>query len=480
MFKNTLIYIKEVLRYNMKSTLNLTTITLVLPLICIILFALLLGTNYYVYLIYLFFGFVFYLLTKFLGREALFFLIIPILMVALSLIGSFFLLDFYDNNGLNPLKVHPFVVTLLTVFFLYFVEDLIKKRLVFDKVSILCMLVIFIFFGLTLALRGMGGVSLAIHNYLGPISFFLLLYCSKKIDLKKVDRAVWITICFSVLIGLLGIFEYITEVNIFQSLYEVNEPSWLDSTTRDGYRIKTIIGHPLDNAIFFLFSMIIVQMRIENIKLKYALLLFFAIDILLTGSRSIFIISFMVLLYNKQVFRGGWKTAKQYLITIGVIGIAVLVTFNTPLGATFLNRVGSADDSTEARFLLMDYFVNHLFSFQIMGLGGATENIKIMGKFNNAIIPENPWIILFFDVGYFILVYILLLIFILSRIEHKLLVIILFFALSGYNSFGVKNNANYFVFYLLTYGYILARGNKFIPSHTKENRQDTLRERHSK
>ena len=73
-----------------------------------------------------------------------------------------------------------------------------------------------------------------------------------------------------------------------------------------------------------------------------------------------------------------------------------------------------------------------------MGLGGASENIKIIGRYNTPIILENPWIILFFDVGYFILIYILLLILILCRIEYKVLAITLIFAISGYNSFGVK------------------------------------------
>lgn len=190
--------------------------------------------------------------------------------------------------------------------------------------------------------------------------------------------------------------------------------------------------------------MIIVQMRVKDNRTKYALLLLFVIDILLTGSRSIFVISFLVLVYNEHSLKDGLKKIKQYSITLCTIGVTILVTLNTSLGSTLMSRVGSADDSTEARFMLMDYFIKHLSSFQIMGLGGASENINIIGRYNTPIILENPWIILFFDVGYFILVYILLLILILCRIEYKALAIILIFALSGYNSFGVKNNANYF------------------------------------
>lgn len=440
----------------MNKTLRQSFITFVLPLIFIVVFTILLATNYYTLYIYFIFGFILYLLTKFLGRELSFIFIILVLIFALEFTGDFFLLDIQNKNGLNPLKIHPLIFSWLIVCFLYFIEDLINKRIFVSKILILCVLVLSIFFGITYYYRGVSGLSLAVHNYLGPISFFLFLYCSKKIDLEKINKAVLVMISFSVIIGIMGIIEYITKFNIFDSVYSSNS-TWLPSTAVGGYRIKTIIGHPLNNAIFFLFSMILVQMNIKDIKLKYTILFLFTVDTLLTGSRSIFLISFIVLFYNRHAFNGGWKTAKQYLITLSVLGITVLLTLNTSLGSTFLNRVANADGSTEARSLLIDYFIHHMLSFNMMGLGGASENIKIMGSFNTPIILEIPWIILFFEVGYFTLLYILLLIFILQKIEYKLLVIIFIIALSGYASFGVRSNANYFLFYLLTYGYILAR-----------------------
>ncbi|PGN77018.1 hypothetical protein [Bacillus cereus] len=444
----------------MEIKLKQITINLVLPLICIIAFSFLLGTNYYAYFIYLLLGCNFYLLTKFLGWEISFLFIIPILSITLVLTGDFFLLDFYNNNELNPLKIHPFVLAWLVVFVLFFIENLLTKKIIFDKVFLLCILVLVLFFGVTFITKGIGGMSLAIHNYLGPISFFLFFYCKRQINTKKVNKAIDVMIWCSVLIGLLGVFEYFTKTNVFQNLYSANNATWLDSTYREGYRIKTIIGHPLDNAVFFLFSMIIVQMRVKDNRTKYTLLLLFIIDILLTGSRSIFAIAFLVLIYNEQGLKNSLNKIKQYFITLCIIGVTCLVTLSTSLGSTLMSRVGSASDSTEARFMLIDYFIKHLSSFQIMGLGGASENIKIIGRYNTPIILENPWIILFFDVGYFILIYILLLILILCRIEYKVLAITLIFAISGYNSFGVKNNANYFLFYLLTYGYILTREKK--------------------
>ena len=108
-------------------------------------------------------------------------------------------------------------------------------------------------FGVTFITKGIGGMSLAIHNYLG-IFHFSCFYCKRQINTKKVNKAIDVMIWCSVLIGLLGVFEYFTKTNIFQNLYSANNATWLDSTYREGYRIKTIIGHPLDNAVFFLFQ----------------------------------------------------------------------------------------------------------------------------------------------------------------------------------------------------------------------------------
>ncbi|OCA87890.1 hypothetical protein A8F94_08640 [Bacillus sp. FJAT-27225] len=444
----------------LNTSLKESTITIVLPLFCILLFSILLATSYYGYFLYFVLGIVLFLTTKLIGKELIFYFFIFVLIFALELLGPLFLLDINNNNGLNALKVHPFIFTWIIVFFLYLVEGLVKKRILIDKTIIISLLVLFAFFGITYLNRGISGISLAVHNYLGPISFFLFFYCSKKVDYKKINSAVLVFISLSALIGVLGIFEFLVQYNIFQGLYK-NQGSWFASQFVEGYRIKTIIGHPLNNAIFFLFSMILVQISIRKVKLKFILLLLFTIDILLTGSRSIFIISFIVLLYNEKVFTGGWKTAKNFFFTITVLVTTVLITLNTPLGSTFINRAGSADDSANARLLLFDYFINNWTSFNLYGLGGATENIQILGKYNTPIILEIPWIMLFFDVGYFILLYILLLVLIIRKVEFKFLVIIFIIALSGFASFGVKSNVNYFLFYLLTYVYCIAKYKKY-------------------
>ncbi|AEI39539.1 hypothetical protein [Paenibacillus mucilaginosus] len=434
------------------------SIILGLPLLCGAAFAVLLNTHFYAYLIYILLGFVFYLLMKLLGKESSFAFWIPLFVVALVAVGRFFLLDFYDHNGLNPLKIHPFVVAWLIAFALTLLEDLLQRNVKFDKVVITSLLVIGVFFLVTFLFRGFSGFSMLIHNYIAPISFFLYFYYQKtKVDAAKVQRIIRVLVWIAAIIGIIGILEYMVESNPMQNIYDEETPTWLDSTFRDGYRIKTIIGHPLDNGLFFLFSMMIVQLNIQNAKIKYPLLLLFAVDLLLTGSRSFFLISFLVFFYSKDMFSGGLKSLKQSSLALVLSAVIGLVTLATPLGTTFLNRVGSAGDSSEARWILIDYFTKHIFSFQMMGLGGATETITLVDRFNNPVYLENPWVILFFDVGYLILLYIFLLFLILRRVQGTFLVLVMLLALSGYNSFGVRNNANFFLFYLLAYGYVLAQ-----------------------
>ncbi|GFN32768.1 hypothetical protein [Paenibacillus xylaniclasticus] len=411
--------------------------------------------EYYGYIMYAIIGVVLYIFIKCVGRHIVLLFMIPLLIVSLALVGPFFVLDFYNLDNLNPLNIHPFIFSWLIAFGLKFGEDFLNGKVVLDKIVVFSLIVFVAFFGVTIYLKGVSGISLFIHNYLGPITLFLFFYFEKNTILPKVNRVVAVTIGFSVLIGLFGILEYIMQANFLEDVYKQANVAWYDATSVEGYRIKTIIGHPLLNALYFLFAMILVQLRVRGLKLKYGLMLLFMVDILLTGSRSIFIFSFLIIMYNADTFRGGWIKIKQNMIRFALIGAVFLVTFLTSLGSTFLNRISEASSSTEARLILWDYFIHRMFSLQMMGLGGATENVVILADNNNPIILENPWIILFIDVGYFIVPYIMLLWFMLKNTTNKYLLLVFILAISGFNSFGVKSNVNYYLFILFAYGYIL-------------------------
>ncbi|BBH22989.1 hypothetical protein Back11_43340 [Paenibacillus baekrokdamisoli] len=443
------------------------------PLLIGFLFAFLLKTHFYVYIVYILLGIVYYLLVKRFGKEISFVFLIPTVTIALVLVGQIFLLDFYDHNGLNPIKIHPLVFSLLIMIYLTFIEDLIKKRLVWDKVTIVTLIILGLFFSITFLHRGLSGISNFNHNYLAPMSFFYFIYTQKSYNRKKLNLYTNVILIVLVIIGVSGLIEYIYQTNPLQSIYDNETPTWIEGTYHEGYRIKTIIGHPLDNALVFLFSMIMVQVNVKNLYLKYPLLILFMLDILVSGSRSIFVLSFLVLIYNDSIKENGWGFIKKYLLFLTPVILLIVGLIFSPLGQTFLNRVNGADSSTEARYMILNYFFHHLFSFQFLGLGGATEEIVLYNSSHESVYLENPWIILFFEVGYFVFLFIYYLYLVIKKIEYKYFVIVLLIALSAMNSFGVKTIDIYSLFYLLAYFYALKVSKNPMPSIKSEVQQDS-------
>ncbi|WP_192896625.1 hypothetical protein [Cohnella sp. AR92] len=423
----------------------------VTPLLIGALFAYLLSTHFYVYLVYLLLGVFYYLLVRRFGREMSFLFLIPIVTVALVLVGQIFLLDFYDHNGLNPIKIHPLVLSLLVLVYLTLLEDVLRGKFVWDRVAKLTVAIFVVFLGITLWKRGLSGVSYFNQNYLGPLSFFYFIYSQKKYDLHKLRLFTNVLIVVMVLMGIWGVVEYINQATPLQTIYDTETPTWIEGSYHEGYRIKTSIGHPLDNAIMFLFAMILVQTNIRNAYLKYGILLLFMVDLLASGSRSIFLLSFFVLLYNNSIKETGWAFFKKYLYFLVPAVLLVLGMLFSPLGQTIINRFNNAGESTQARFLFINYFLHHLFSFQMLGLGGATSTIALYNSRYEKVYLENPWIILFFEVSYFILLFLAYLYVVIRRVDFKYFVIIMLIALSAMNSFGVKTIDIYALFYLLAY-----------------------------
>jgi hypothetical protein len=178
-------------------------------------------------------------------------------------------------------------------------------------------------------------------------------------------------------------------------------------------------------------------------------------DILMTGSRSIFAISFLVLFYNKQFIEKKIFNSKTVFIPV-LIGLAAyIIVFFTPLGNTLIVRFDTQEDSIQARMILLDYFMNNIKTFELGGLGAATESRFLVNERNEPIILENPWIILFLEVSYIALFYLVFLAFVVLKGKYQYLFALFILVLTVFNSFGVKSNFNYMLFFLLAYAYQL-------------------------
>lgn len=418
----------------------------------VLFFSITLETGFYVYCFYMIIGAFFYILSKSFGREIYFLLLAPILFISVNLLGSFLILDYFDSNGTNPLKLHPVTICWLVIFTLEMLETILSRGLKPDYRIMAGASVIILFLFFTYLKRGTNGIPLAIENYLSPISFYIFTVVRGGFDIARLKRFMKFIIVIGVIAGLFGMFEYIMQSNFLNTIY-FNTSTWYESTFENGYRIKTFIGHPLNNAMLFLFMMILTSIVEKKLFRKNILLLFFLIAIVLTGSRSFAAVGVLVIVFDSGQRFVENKSWREYAVRFLLTGSCALVIFFTPLGSTLTTRLVSEDISTQPRLVLADYFVKNLAGLSIQGLGASTDNMHLYTEKGQRIILENPWIILFFDMSWLALIYLFFLVSAIKEIDYKLSVLFLVLGLSASNSFGVRSTANYFLYFLISYCY---------------------------
>ena len=146
------------------------------------------------------------------------------------LVGQLFLLDFYDHNGLNPLKIHPLVFSLLIMIYLTILEDIMNKKFVWDRITVVTLIILGVFFSITILHRGFSGISNFNHNYLGPLSFFYFIYSQKTYDGKKLKLYTNVLVIVLVIIVCLWVNRVVYQTNPLQSIYDNETPTWIKGT----------------------------------------------------------------------------------------------------------------------------------------------------------------------------------------------------------------------------------------------------------
>ncbi|WP_214835580.1 O-antigen ligase family protein [Exiguobacterium sp. s36] len=424
--------------------------------------------------VFFFIGIVLFLVSEIRGKHILYLSVIPIMYISLLLTDDLYLMDFYGENTQNILGIHPFAISLIVIIFLETLKWLLhtKKRNIL--IPLLTISMVFIVIILSLLSGNGGGFSLLLHNYVLPFgTFFVLFVIKDQIEVTKIKSILNIYIIISVLIVVYAICEYLFKSNVFEVGFKNSGALWFDSVSREGYRVKTIIGHPLDNAAVFIFTMIVIHMNIRKETYKYILLLIMLIGIFLTGSRAALLIAILVMIYNEKSSNIiDVKKIKSLGVSFFSLMIATVVLFTTSFGNTLLNRIGFEDNSSQARLILVDYFFKNLGHVSLNGLGYATENIKIKYDAYNTIILENPWIILYFDLSYFMFIYLIFLLYLIYKSRYSFLLILFVIYLSSYNSFGVKNNMNFVLYLLLAFGYFFNYQQNIFVTNTLESGDD--------
>jgi hypothetical protein len=409
------------------------------------------------YYLFVVLGIILYYISESIGKEIYFIIPIIIISIAAELVGSLFLVDYFNFNGLNPLKIHPFTITWLTIYFIEILRKLYNielnsiysnKKIKVDKIKMLGYLLIVVFGIVTLIFRGLNGMPILFECYLGPITFFLYMK-DVKLEHKKVKHIFYILLFYGVFLSLIGNIEYCCMDNPIDFIY--SKANWITDDRGEGYRIKTLLGNPLVNASFFLFLTIVTQIYINNI-FKYFLMILFLISIVMTGSRSFMIFGFISIIYNENIFRT-FKNKQYNYIYASIITIICICFFIvcTPIGRTIITRFYLASNSVEARLIVIKYFINNITNFNLHGLGSAATELILYNNIHQPIIIEIPWVILFYEVGHFVWLYVLFLgVIVVKLVRYKYFVIIFILSISTFISFGIKMPINYLLYLLLT------------------------------
>jgi hypothetical protein len=423
-------------------------------------FICLLKTEYYMNFFYVILGVAAYIFASKYGKEYYLLLCIPEYFISVYFNQTLYNFEYFGEDGLNTFKLHPITIILLIALLIEFTILVYEKKFKLSVLPILGFSILIIYSVVTYKNMGQKGFPVLISNYFEPIALFTFYYEIRgEIEKTRLKTVINSFIVVSFFIATYGIIEYVTKYNFFSDVY--SSADWYMSQGSDGYRIFTTIGHPLNNAFTFLSVMVIVNLFIKKTSLKNFLLIYFSITILATGSRSIFLLSILLIIFNFNKVQ--MKNIGKDLIfkIIALISVAVLVF--SPLGNTFLERLDSGTESTEARIILINYFVDNLKSFKINGLTYGNSTLQLKTSDNHNVIPENPYILLFIDLSYLSLLYFVYLFLIIKKVDNKISILIMMVALGTYNSFSVKNTVNSLFFFVIIlsflYKYISANNN---------------------
>ncbi len=308
--------------------------------------------------------------------------------------------------------------------------------------------------GMSVALRGLRGLSLLLDNYVGPFTLFWLLVWLFRSRSPSRNLVGSLAATLGILFGILAVLEFAGGRNpVYEPFY--GEVPWFPYPTGE-YRSTVSFGAPLAAANVFL-AILVVLTAARSIRLRAVGVLLLIAGVLATGSRSAVALAvvtspFVVLAIGETAsaqHRPG--LTRQLAIGVGILG-AIVSLVATPLGSVVLHRVLGSWQSTAVRVLSVEYFRQSVGSYLThgVGLGGSTDvSTAALGSY---VTFENPWIMLAVDVGIPLATFyacVLALVFVIA-LRHPprrwgALVGVLGLVLmeSAYNSFGVRSLAGY-------------------------------------
>jgi len=163
-----------------------------------------------------------------------------------------------EMYGFGFIKIHP---ASLIVFIGSFLCVISRRKLLFEivKSSKVLSIIVTIFTGVmasmllqTFVFRGLKGVPQCLENYIFPFCFFLYVLT---LEDKRAALMLKTFVFLILVIAIYGIFEYFYRENpLYDGLYLKSGFNLELFTYINEHRITTSLGHPLKNALYFLFA----------------------------------------------------------------------------------------------------------------------------------------------------------------------------------------------------------------------------------
>ena len=378
-----------------------------------------------------------------------------------------------ELHGFGIIKLHPAGITLFTGSFIHII---MKKNILLERIRASRTLSItFILFSLftisiftqTLPLGGFKGIPHCLENYVFPFCFFLYLLTLNPENMSKILKYF---VFFIVLIALYGLFEYLYGLNfLYNQFYSKSTYAWYHRFLSRGYRITTFIGHPLKNALYFLFA-VPVAVFIYRKPLNFISSAILILAVFVTGSRIAFLLAISVILVCYLSIRFNiYEYYKSILITIAVLSITYLILYHSVLGTTLLRRFYEGHDSALIRIYSLENTPRLIMNNFLLGKGMGLS-FRLSASFLRAekMGFENPWIMLIADVGFITAVSYLVIILLtavtkLTCLAYKginrgiyLSFLSVLLMMSSFNSFGSRNTLNFLLWFNIALLYTLA------------------------
>lgn len=414
----------------------------------------------YMYVFYILVGLFCYCLSKYLGKEIYILVLIPRLLLSANLTYDLFNLHPGGADMQNPFKIHPFTLVWIAIFVCELIEMLYTEDIKLDYIVILGVVMVAVFSALTLVQRGGKGVSLLLENYVGPVTFFLLFYIKRDIDIQRLKRCMNILCACIFLLALFGIIENINRQNPFSSLFLTGE--FYTRQTDERYRVLGTVGHIIF-PIFMLVACFLVRSAVKKLWIRlpiYTILLFCS---MLSQTRSIMVILVIYVLLTEMIpfikrYKGNMKTLVIGLAAAGTalstVAVGILLS---PVGQRLMARFESDSGSANARIIHLEYFFDNMFSMPLLGIGAFADSIVLLDENNNPVIAEVPWITLYFEVGIFLLLLLAFLFFIIKVGKLKLEMLVLLVAYTPYTTLTGKTQCFFLLYILAIYSIWLKR-----------------------